>query len=820
MKSYVNKFIIAAGIFFMFFKSVDVSSFTYALIFTVAWGLIITNFWLYKNQTFYNSLISINLGIFVSYIVCKWINPKSKIEVYQDVWIWAVALAILLSFCYKCLLIFRKQRESEHLDEPIIFPKRKKDLENILYYIDFVDIVGINSKWGTGKTFIVDNFKKQLRDQYEIIEIDLLACNFKEMQAILISALEDVLYKNGIVPKYANKIKSNLANTSALSKFQDLSNLFLNNSTRNSELFLEFKNELRKIDKKILLIFEDIDRISDKSVITDVFAIAEKLAHNNLKVVYQYDEEILINLEYDNKFLEKYIPFKVNLTDLHAKEIINFELENDENLKLTIEDCNFLWAQENRFKHRHFTENAEYTFKIDYFSIRVIKNMLIELNMALQDNKVLYEFEKEFKEVIIGYYVLKHLYPDCYNKININEGLLGSLKFNVNETGENEKKSIKDFIHDCNSNKLKKAGFKKIINTNENIDIYRILKLFNYKFVEREPSDYMDDHQYFKLLSEANYYNEKTDRIIRNLMHRGTSVLTDMEYAVKKLVEEVLEKDIKNSVEQKVAFESFINQLNYLDPIKDDQTTISKIGVPITPFIFKAFEIVNKDTKMQLKLIDFYFNCLEVEELNMDVLKCLNYCPLDTKTEYLKIVDYVNNLKVVDNFENSQEFLTFLKKYMQAFSQLSIKNNIIEYFDDYSKFQNIDDQKELFKKFKDEFEGFKKMYKQKGLESYNKDLDTIIRFFEKLSEIVHHEKIKKTSYSYSNMGGQLTVSRDNLIVFDKFHKKLNENDNSEETYKEIDEAYKNGELTFYHLTILLSIEPNTEEYLSNESLKI
>lgn len=802
MTSYINKFLLTVGIFIIIFKSVEVSTLTYALLLIVAWGLIISNFWLYKNPTFFNSLITINLGIYVSFIIVYWINKKSILPVYQDKWLWIATLAIPVTLYFKYMFKFIKFNNSNDINERNeIFPKRKKDLENILYYLDVVDIVGINSKWGTGKTFIVENMKDILKKQYEIIEIDLLACNFNELQVILISALEDILYKNGIAPKYANKIKSNIANTSALSKFQDFSNLILNNSTGNSELFSEFKNELQKIDKKILLIFEDIDRISNKSVITEVFAIAEKLSHDNLKIVYQYDEEILKKLEYDNSFLEKYIPFKVNLTDIHVKEIIEFELQKDNYSNLTIEDFMFLWRQDNRF-YLNLKEKIAYTFKIDYFPIRVIKHMLIELNMALKDNKEVYEMDNEFKEVIIGFYVLKHLYPNSYNRININEGLLDSLYFKINDTDNIY--AIKNLISDFNADKLEQKFFDELLSTEENIDTYRILKLFNYKFINRNED--FNDYHYFKVESKNIYYNEKANRIIRNLMYRGTSILTDMEYAVKKFCEDVLEKSID---EQQFAYENYNKQLFYLDRIKDDQTTIYKIGLPFEPFIFKAFEVVNNNPDMQLRLIDFYFKYMNIKQLDLNVLKCLNHCPLDSTEEYFKILDYVNHLKIIQNFDGS-EYLNFLKKYMQAISRLGISSDVFEYFDDFSKFYKIDDQKMLFLKFKNKFTDLNRKYNQKGLISFNTDLNTIVQFFDKLLEISDFKKPIEYGFT-KDIGAELEVSREKFSSFDRFKELLVENNYSQEIYKQIDEAYKEGNLPFYQFTKLLSMEPSTKK---------
>lgn len=227
------------------------------------------------------------------------------------------------------LLVFDAfNNKKDIVKSPKILAKRESDLNQLEYYINSFQIVGLNGDWGTGKTFLVNQLKKRLSKSYEFIEIDLLTCNLNEMQLTLINSFEELLYSRRILPKYANKLKRDISSASFLSKIQSLVNLAFTSSDSKAETLKGFMEETQRLDKKVLIIYEDIDRIENKEVIREIFAISEKIASENIRIIYQYSEELLIKQGFEHNYLEKYIPFKMNLTYLHFIEIIDFELKD------------------------------------------------------------------------------------------------------------------------------------------------------------------------------------------------------------------------------------------------------------------------------------------------------------------------------------------------------------------------------------------------------------------------------------------------------------------------------------------------------------
>ncbi len=94
---------------------------------------------------------------------------------------------------------------------------------------------------------MINELKKKIKDDYEIVEIDVLSCNLNELQLILIKEIEKIMYKNRIISKYSNKLKKFLADEKFMQK---LWNLIFPENYSYSETIKGFKDELGKIDKK------------------------------------------------------------------------------------------------------------------------------------------------------------------------------------------------------------------------------------------------------------------------------------------------------------------------------------------------------------------------------------------------------------------------------------------------------------------------------------------------------------------------------------------------------------------------------------------
>lgn len=226
-----------------------------------------------------------------------------------------------------------------------LFRERKEDLQRTKEYLNRFNIMGINGEWGSGKTYLMKYLQneKDMQDKYEFVNIYLLSCNLDNLSQILINELEKVLIKYGIYSRYSNSLRKILASNNFIDTL--FSSMFLDTNSFTASIN-GFKNEIRKLDKTLVIVFEDLDRINDANVIKKIFSISENLVGENIKIVYQYDQRNLemINECFNRNYLDKYIPYTVNLTQINFYDIVNKVLKEfeDEYEYVKKNDFNFL----------------------------------------------------------------------------------------------------------------------------------------------------------------------------------------------------------------------------------------------------------------------------------------------------------------------------------------------------------------------------------------------------------------------------------------------------------------------------------------------
>lgn len=79
---------------------------------------------------------------------------------------------------------------------------------------------------------------------------------------------------------------------------------------------------MKKLGKPVVVIVEDLDRVADGKVIRKILDLTERLSCDWIKVVMEYDVENLKKLGFDRKYIEKYIPYVVNLTEISLQSLL------------------------------------------------------------------------------------------------------------------------------------------------------------------------------------------------------------------------------------------------------------------------------------------------------------------------------------------------------------------------------------------------------------------------------------------------------------------------------------------------------------------
>lgn len=454
-------------------------------------------------------IVTLTLGI-GNALENKWIDYDEYVESGIVVFIYVFAIKLILSSIEALLEYKPKMKPKTKL-----FPSRQEDLKRIAFFLQTLNIIGINASWGTGKTYLLNQLKKQedIQKEYIVLEINILACNVDQVVPSLISDLDHILQENGILSVKSATLEN------ALDGHKDIRNainFLFGLSSGYSKTLEEFKKELSQIDKKILIVYEDLDRIDDKKVIRQILAIGEKLSDEHIKIIYQYDQKKMEELGFSLEYLEKYIPFNFYLTPITFSELLSATLNelDPQRAYLQEEKFQFLTAED----IKSFDNNLFQLNKISpiRYSPRNVHLMIDEILQFL-DHYDNYRNEEIHKRALIHFMLIKHVAWEYMPLLSEN-----NIRISI---------QLKDKFIDQQNQKPDRARA-----------IFYFLGYQDKGDKENVPSwaSFRKD-----LLREE--HNLKLDRIYGNLLISGTSVKTDREKLLDNIKEKVLTKKDINS---------------------------------------------------------------------------------------------------------------------------------------------------------------------------------------------------------------------------------------------------------------------------------
>jgi len=300
-----------------------------------------------KNLFFF--LISITIIYAIYRTTCNvWVFTPFSFSVnfkYADVLI--IACVFNLFLFVKAKQIDRKNGNGSFFDDEPIGEKKIDELGYTPYaellaskikssHFDKAFAIGINGKWGLGKTSFIDLLKRKIKGS-EIIEINFNPWNSNSPKAIIQDFFGTVQESirpyhsslSRLLISYSNKLVSLNDNTmtqsiqtsvTAITGFESL-----------NSLFEDINNSLKKINKKIIVYIDDLDRL-DKDEIIEVIRLVRNTAnfHNTFFIV-AYDRNYVVNaLKSHNpykqeQFLEKIFQIEVTLP-YFKKDIFRYKL--------------------------------------------------------------------------------------------------------------------------------------------------------------------------------------------------------------------------------------------------------------------------------------------------------------------------------------------------------------------------------------------------------------------------------------------------------------------------------------------------------------
>ena len=773
----------------VFFYSFSISFEFYFLILLGIWFFSVLQYPLNKNRYWYIQFFLLSITNSISFYLVKYIQEESFSELTINI----------LIVCYCILYLFilsQKENDKSKINlktHEELFTERKYDLKRLIDYLNNFSIVGINGEWGSGKSFLTDHLQ-----DFTLIKIDLLSCNIDEIQSVIINEIDKLLKNEGIFSPFSPKLKKIIQQGKL---FENISLFFIKNDISYSEAITGLRNNLRSITKPVVIVYEDLDRVENSTVIKQILGISEKIAGNNIKILYQFSETSLLEKGIDRAYLEKYIPFILNLTDIPFKSTLSYVLEEKSNKDFLLkeEDFTFLYSPIYLPHFKNFdTLNRPLTsmrFELTNVTIRKTQLFLTELNQVITEK----EIYKKNKRVVILFFLLKHFYYEAYKKIYPGESILDSFTFLY----QDKKDTILNWVIYCHNEKINILDLMTI--ENNKLSAF-IISIFEYNCdIETINNDFEDFVNEARNNLKNKNLNEQKDRIIWSLIANGKSEYTDCEKFVNSFYDEVINTPKTEWIKNFENLWSNLFDRKYKDMEKRDNNTIFRMGIPSMISLFQANYVIGRTGSQWINLIDFYFLYNKnLDTITPELIECLCYCELSDRNSYLYIINKFNNLKITKNLNSHKSYKRFLLEYLSMFSTLGFCDTH-DIWDLRDKSKEYIDTKTIEKfVFSPLKKKLKKLLSNVKLKIVQKDIEIIIKFLDKNIELINtNDNFEKPDIHFES---KVTVRSFNQEIVDKLNQsKLNEKDFE----KEVIEKYINQEITPSEVS-------NLERYQNNK----
>ncbi len=527
---------------------------------------------------------------------------------------------------------------------------------------------GLNGAWGSGKSSIINLIKEEInKDKYNILEFNpwyyssrkQLLLDFFEQLSISVGCENTNSNTGAALEKYGKLMKaaSLVPALSFLKIFGDISTEFGEFITKEESDSKENLHELKKtlmtefknMNKKILIIMDEIDRL-EPNEIRELFQLVRALGDfDNIVYFLSYDFDVIKSAFADDKYTAKY-------TDKYIDKIINIQFDVpksnkedfNEYLKKEIEE---LYSEEiDRIKEENYDDIIEVIYEISFNNLREVKKFL---------NYFIITYPPIKENVNFGDYLLLSFLrcqePSYYESIYINKDKLSSTTVKSDET-------LRNIIKAFEGSKKKSKVLNRLIDSkycdtyfeynfrNGNLNAEALLSkefitiennLNNYDYLVNFVKNF--DEIFMKLDTENSvFYFE--------LLLNKLSVLTETRAVHLRKRESSL---------QSRAGEEIIRLVNRINDVKIILERLKKIKITekneIMPLI-NIFKEIKKQHKKHNEITDTINSTiskyLDTKEINKEIFKSL---------ESLAQLGYDVKTYITNIFGEDEDFIEVLK---------------------------------------------------------------------------------------------------------------------------------------------------------------
>lgn len=663
--------------------------------------------------------------------------------------IYAMGIYLIVTYIFMYPIIFCKNRIDGDNNNLKLYPSRKTQEDILTYALENYNLIALDGKWGSGKTTFMNIAMSDNREKYYYIPINIMLFeNRNSLKTEFLNQLKGVFKEEGIFQGSLMDFDYYLDGVSN-DWIKIVKNIIFSKSKSFKEANEKLKSEIGKIEKRIVVGVDNLERIYGESETEwkQILGFIHELQELGIKIV------VMANLE-EMLTTKKEMGEKIKLV-LNSKDDSEIKIfENVEIQKI---------EQEKNDNYNYFDKFYEFKLKLNEVTTEEIidkveisknkeKNIKVRERLKNQIKGLIVDLEKGFKKL-----ESEHLSG------NKNEEEKKKSQEEISKYTELQNRYLKNIVNPRKIEKLMwdiKTKQKNITNIYKFIDdgdeyeklIFKasMFSLFYFDYMntikEKKFTDFYRENRFFEYfftnigeayrgLNRLLYYDYKEDIIIKEIKKLISTKEINLSTLDKSLkVLEIYSSSLDPDYNQETTKEAY-------RVIEDKLTKLEKIDEK------KIHEIIKENEENICRL-----NYLTYPN-ELGIFKDIKYkFKIESKHEEKGILNiYSNLLKLLDDAINSSsstrnrgEFfreLVGFRNTILVFFELTKNPNlsykeILELYEKYPKKFTIND----IEKLKDKIENrVKSNYITKELEE---------KIFERLLNLL---EILKKNLSRSNI---------------------------------------------------------------------
>lgn len=809
MTHFFIKLFLVYAVSVIVFKGISLSFPLYLLLLVMGWVISLAAYPCRKNRFYQRIVLVFVVANVLGFITAQYGNLAMFVEnVYFSIPARGLLMVLAAEFIYVMVQLHRHSDATTDDEQPELFEEHRYDLQRVKGLLASTPILGIDSSWGNGKSFVVDYLVKEqdVQKAYFVIKIEALAYQFEEFDSILIHKLDALLQENGVFSIYSEEIQE-AANKSLLGRI--LYYFFRRGDSSRTSTFESLRTALATLPKKVLIIYEDLERVGKPDLIKRLFAISERLVGKNVQVIYEYDGRQLDEQGLKRAYREKYIPLEMNLTPIRYESMVEYVW--DELQMETIDrpvDIDSTKTIKGAVRHMgmvpfsglfpRLQATAKVNIDKNALTVRRMRIFLTELKSYLAAHEKLSSNEIS---IVIAFYFIKHFMYEQFQRLQVGKTLEETFLFSI-QGQEYTLEMLADFLIDEES---RKKVENTLVHQDDVARTYAVYCLFRV-----DASDYYwlaEAKRKKEEISQAEWLDfqkfeeqrEKTNRLIWNLLANGESEYTDAEACVDKFEKEVLAIPREK---QQQAWNAYFNDL-YNGKVIKNNTTIFKMGNEPMRDMAKALYVSNPKLDTWGKFVSFLQDYWQENHLNLDrdfieICQCFSNYNIDL---FLSVLKVFIDIPIVGNFNDFDAYYNFLVKSVNGIFMTGILRSSetrlterdireLRKDGDITEFL-VEIIQRIIKKLRNEREEF-------DSDTFHDDIDTIVRFLEHNIQIMQNPE--KAPDNRPKVNIRFSGERVNQKVIDEILQILSENMPDEEKHERfkvaVKTAYAERKLTY------------------------